>query len=359
MHHGQHGRQTINILVTGHRGYIGSVLIPDLVKAGYRNITGLDSDLYRDSSLYSHPLKIREIEKDIRDITIDDVSGYDAVIHLAGLSNDPLGELRPELTYEINLDATRRLAELARKAGVKRFVFSSSCSVYGASIDVELTEDSEVNPVTTYAKSKYFAELELSKLANDNFCPVSLRNATVFGLSPKLRFDLVVNNLVAWACSTGKIFLKSDGTAWRPLVHVNDISSAIIKIITAPTHSVFNQVFNVGNNENNFQILEVAELIRNIIDGVEIVFAIDAEKDIRNYNVSFRKFMETFPDFQSTCTLENAIIDLYECFKSIDLIMDDFEGPKFNRIKCIRNLQDRNILDSRLRWNTELKLQAM
>ena len=353
------GSKVINILVTGHRGYIGSVLIPGLIEAGYWNITGLDSDLYRDSSLFKLPSKIREIEKDIRDITIDDVSGVDTIIHLGGLSNDPLGELRPGLTYDINLDATIRLADLAKGAGVKRFVFSSSCSVYGASLDVELTEESEVNPVTTYAKSKYIAELELSKLANTNFCPVYLRNATVFGLSPKLRFDLVVNNLVAWACSTGKIFLKSDGTAWRPLVHVKDISCAIIKIISAPTDCVFNQVFNVGDSKNNFQVLEIAEIIRNIIGDVEIVFATDAEKDIRNYNVSFRKFMDAFPDFQSECSLENAIIELYRCFKSMDLKPDDFEGPRFNRIKCIKSLLDSNMLDSRLRWNTELIQMAM
>jgi len=351
VHHGQSGNNNINILVTGHKGYIGYVLIPALIESGYKNIIGLDTDLYRQSLYYGQDYSGPELNKDLRDITPDDLNGIDTIIHLAGLSNDPLGNLNSTLTYEINYLATLRLAELAKTSGVKRFIFSSSCSVYGASSGQQLSETSETEPVTDYAKSKLLSEQGLSELADADFCPVFLRNATAYGLSPKMRFDLVVNNLSAWAYTTGNIFLKSDGTAWRPLVHIKDICRAFISTISAPEEKVFNQIFNVGSNLDNYRIIDIACKIQQKMAGTVIKFADNAEKDTRNYNVSFDKLEREFPELENTVSLDEGIDEIYRSFREYGLDAGEFESARYNRLECIKLLQKEKTLNESLRWN--------
>lgn len=325
--------------------------MPALIDAGYKNIIGLDTDLYRQSLYYGQEYSGPELNKDLRDITAGDLKGIDTVIHLAALSNDPLGNLDSNLTYDINYHATIQLAELAKKSGVKRFIFSSSCSVYGASSGERLTETSEAEPVTDYAKSKLLSEQGLSKLADAGFCPVFLRNATAYGLSPKMRFDLVVNNLAAWAFTTGNIFLKSDGTAWRPLVHIKDICKAFITMISAPEQTIFNQVYNVGCNQDNYRIIDIACKIQQKMAGTVIKFADNAEKDTRNYNVSFDRLETEFPELEKTVSLDDGIDEIYRSFREYGLEAGEFESARYNRIECIKLLQREKLLNKSLRWN--------
>lgn len=338
----------MRVLLTGHKGYIGTVLAPMLLEAGHE-VHGLDSDIFSRCTFGDDPKSISETIKDIRDITIDDVKGFDAVLHLAGLSNDPLGDLNAELTYEINHKASVRLAELAKEAGVKRFIFSSSCSNYGAGGDDLLTEDGDLNPVTPYGKSKVLVEQDVSKLADDTFCPLYLRNATAYGVSPRLRFDLVLNNLVAWAYTTGAVRLKSDGTPWRPIVHIEDISRAFVATLHAPVEKVHDRAFNVGVPGENFRIREIAEIVRDAVPNSEVSFAPDASPDKRNYRVDCSLIQRKVPEYQPQWNVRKGAEELYEAYKATGLTLEEFEGKRYKRIDHVRMLIAEGIIDDSLR----------
>lgn len=339
----------MKVLVTGHKGYIGTVLVPMLLKEGY-DVVGYDSDLFRNCTFGNGIVKIPEIIKDIRDVELEDVKGFDAVMHLAGLSNDPLGNLNPQLTYEINHKASVKLAELCKKAGVQKYIFSSSCSNYGAGGDDLLTETSAFNPVTPYGESKVFVEKDVSQMADSNFSPTFLRNATAYGVSPRLRFDLVLNNLIAWAYTTGKVFIKSDGTPWRPIVHIADISRAFIAVLKAPVELVHNEAFNVGRNEDNYRIREIADIVAETVPDCKIEYAPDASPDKRNYRVDSSKIINTLKDFKPEWNVRKGAKELYETYKSIGLTLDEFEGPKYQRIGHIKQLLSQNTINDQLRW---------
>ncbi len=339
----------MNILVTGHKGYIGTLLTPMLLKLGH-TVRGIDSDLYRECTYGNGIPEIPETIKDIRDIEISDLNGIDAVIHLAALSNDPLGDLDPQLTDEINYQGTIRVAEVAKKAGVKRFVFSSSCSNYGASGDDFIDETGQFNPVTPYGKSKVKSEMSLGALADDSFCTTSLRSGTAYGVSPRLRFDLVLNNLTAWAFTTGKVYLKSDGTPWRPIVHIEDISRAFISVLHAPEEQVRGKAFNVGVTDENYQIRDLATIVKETVPGCEVTFASDAGPDKRNYRVNCDLLPQTLSEFQPCWTARKGAQELYQSFRKSDITLDDFEGPRYKRIDHIRMLIEKGLLDHKLRW---------
>jgi nucleoside-diphosphate-sugar epimerase len=341
----------MRILVTGHKGYIGTILVRMLIAEGHE-VVGFDSDLYSRCSFTDGILDVPEILKDVRDASPADFEGIDAVMHLAGLSNDPLGDLNPALTYEINHRASVRLAELAKKAGVGRFIFSSSCSNYGAAGDDLIDEGGAFNPVTPYGESKVAVERDLAKLAGDGFSPIMLRNATAYGVSPRLRFDLVLNNLVAWAYTTGKVFLKSDGSPWRPIVHIEDISRAFIAVLQAPLDLVHNEAFNVGRSDQNFRIRELAEIVMQTVPGCQVTFADQAGPDKRNYRVDCSKIQRTIPEFKPVWDARKGARELYEAYKKSDLRVDDFEGPKYKRIDHIKMLIATGKLDPALRWRS-------
>lgn len=286
----------------------------------------------------------------MRDVALPDLDGFDGVIHLAGLSNDPLGDLNPDLTYEINHIASVRLAELAKQAGIQRFIFSSSCSNYGASGTDMLTEESPFNPVTPYGVSKVRVEQDVSKLADDRFSPTFLRNATAFGVSPRLRFDLVLNNLVAWAYATGRVHIKSDGTAWRPIVHIEDISRAFLAVLEAPLDIVHNEAFNVGRTEDNYQIRDLAEIVKATIPNTTIEYANGGSPDQRCYRVDCSKIRDRLPTFEPQWDARKGAIELYEAFRTTDLTVNDFEGERYKRIAHIQKLLANNELDPTLRW---------
>ena len=339
----------MKILVTGHNGYIGTVLVPMLQADGHE-VVGLDSDLYERCTFGGDMPKVRAMRKDIRDIEAADLEGFDAVMHLAALSNDPLGNLNPMLTYEINHKASVRLAQLAKQACVSRFLFSSSCSTYGAAGEQKLTEEADFNPVTPYGESKVFVERDVAELADDDFSPTFLRNATAYGVSPRLRFDIVLNNFVAWAYSTGRVLIKSDGTPWRPIIHIEDISRAFIAVLNAPREAIHNQAFNVGRNDENYRISELAEIVKEIVPGCEIEYAKDAGPDKRTYRVDFSKIMETLPEFKPQWDARRGAQELYEAYQKTGLKLDEFEGPKYKRIDHIKKLINEGLLDETLRW---------
>ncbi len=339
----------MQILVTGHKGYIGTSMVPILVKEGF-DVTGLDSDLYRFCTFGEEPLEIPEIIKDIRDVEESDLRGFDAIIHLAALSNDPLGNINPDLTYEINYKASVRLAKLAKKAGVKRFLFSSSCSLYGSAGDQWMTEEASFNPVTPYGQSKVMTEQEVAPLADEKFSPVYLRNTTAYGVSPRLRFDVVLNNLVAWAHTTQQVYLKSDGTPWRPLVHIEDIAAAFIAVLRAPRELIHNQAFNVGINEENFQIRQLADMVKEVVPRCRIEYAEDAGPDKRSYRVDFSKIKKTLSDYLPRWTVRSGAEQLYNSYKKYSIILEDFEGPRYKRIDHIKKLINEGYLDRDLRW---------
>jgi nucleoside-diphosphate-sugar epimerase len=340
----------MRIMVTGSHGYIGTVLTRMLVDRGY-DVTGLDSDLYEQCTFGAGSLpEVALIRKDVRDVGLSDFDGIDAVLHLAALSNDPLSDLNPRLTYEINHAASVRLATLGKEAGVRRFIFSSSCSTYGAAGDEMLTERAAFNPVTPYGDSKVLVERDVSALADDKFSPVFLRNATAYGVSPRMRFDLVLNNLVAWAYSTGLVYIKSDGTPWRPIVHIEDISMAFIAALEAPREVIHNQAFNIGMNQENYQVRELAEIVKETVPGCRIEFARDAGPDKRNYRVDFSKVATLLPSFVPRWNARKGATELLEAYQKVGLVLDDFEGPRFKRIDHIRHLLASGRLDETLRW---------
>lgn len=328
-------------------------MVPMLLTHNHE-VVGLDSDLYEKSTFGTGIQEIPEIKADIRDIDATVLEGFDAIIHLAGLSNDPLGDLNPELTYDINHLASVRLASLAKAAGVGRFIFSSSCSNYGAGGDDWLNEASAFNPVTPYGISKVRAEQDIETLADEQFCPTFLRSATAYGVSPRLRFDLVLNNLVAWAFTTGQIYIKSDGTPWRPIVHIEDISRAFIAVLHAPHEVVFNQAFNVGRNDDNYRIRELAEIVGTVVPNCKIEYAPDASPDKRCYRVDCSKILNQLPEFQPQWSAKRGAEQLYAAYLKTGLCLEDFEGPKYKRIAHIQQLLEQGSLDSSLRWKASV-----
>lgn len=340
----------MKILLTGHQGYIGTILAPMLQRAGH-DVTGLDSGLFSHGNLGQAPDDIPTLSLDVRDTRVEQLRDFDAVIHLAGLSNDPLGDLNPECTYDINHRASVRLAELAKQAGVERFLFASSCSLYGAAADQGmLDEHAHFNPVTPYGESKVRVEADVSRMADDRFSPTYLRCATAYGVSPRLRADLVVNNLVGYAFLQGEVLLKSDGTPWRPLVHIEDIARAYVAILHAPRELVHNEAFNVGRTEENYQIRQVAELVESVVPGSEVRCAKGAGPDTRCYVVDCTKIEQKLPEYQPRWTVRDGIEELYQAYKDHELTRDEFLGPKFMRIQQIKRLQSHGRLDADLRW---------
>jgi nucleoside-diphosphate-sugar epimerase len=339
----------VKVLVTGHDGYIGQVVVPMLQKAGH-DVTGLDSFLFEDCVFGEDAAGAPYIRKDVRDVQESDLNGFDAVLHFAGISNDPLGDLNPECTYEINYRASVRLAQLAKRAGVSRYVFSSSCSTYGAAGDEPIDESASFNPVTPYGESKVLVENDVSQLADDNFSPTFLRNATAYGVSSRLRGDLVLNNLVAWAMTTGRVLLKSDGSPWRPIVHIEDISRAFLAVLEAPRPLVHNKAFNVGRTQENYRIRELAEIVEATVPGCRIEYAEGAGPDKRCYRVDCDRLPQTLPSFQPKWDARRGAQELYESYQRVGLTLEDFEGARYMRIRHVKRLQDQGRLDSTLRW---------
>jgi nucleoside-diphosphate-sugar epimerase len=336
-------------LVAGDRGYIGAVLVPFLRKAGHE-VHGLDVGLYEGCDLGppAAAASTRSIV-DIRDVRASQLAGYDAVVCLAALSNDPLGDLNPAATYSVNLEGTLRLAQAARDAGVERFLFASSCSLYGAAGSAGVAEDGDLFPVTPYGEAKVRAEHELSLLATDSFSPTYLRNATAYGFSPRLRLDIVVNNLTAVAMTTGEVRLESDGTPWRPLVHIEDISRAFLAVLEAPRELVHNEAFNVGRAQDNVQVRDIAEMVRDAVPGSRLSFAAGAGPDLRNYRVDFAKLSDTFPGLDLRWRVQEGVEELARAYADYHLSYEDFTSSRFVRLRRIRELLEAGQLDELLR----------
>lgn len=345
------------ILITGHEGYIGSVMAPAFLNAGYE-VFGLDVGYFSDCTLIQDSARVPSIRRDIRDVVPADVDGFDAIVHLAALSNDPIGNLNGRWTEEINLQASVRLAEMAKETGVERFLFSSSCIMYGMSEALVVDEDAPLDPKTDYARSKVHAEQALSRLATEGFSPTFLRNGTVYGLSPRMRFDTVLNDLMGSAVATGKVVLRGDGLPWRPVVHVKDLVRAFMEVVEAPLEDVHNQAFNTGADQLNCQIGELARITVATVPGCELLTLGEPGADHRTYKANFGKFSRTFPTFKFEWTPGEGARELYESFQSIGLTADAFGDDRFTRLKWLRRLLDSGRLDGSLRWTGERVVSA-
>lgn len=337
----------MKVLVTGHRGYIGVEMVTVLRELGH-DVTGLDTGYFDACDFRAPPDEVKSLRVDLRDVTPEHVRGFDAVLHLGALSNDPLGDVNPNITYDINLHASVRLAAAAKAAKVGRFLFSSSCSLYGAGGDGLLDESAAFHPVTPYGESKVRVEQEVSKIASDDFCPVYLRNATAYGVSRRLRADIVVNNLVGHAVTTGKVLLQSDGSPWRPLVHIRDIIHSFAIMLTLPKERIFNEAFNVGRTSENFQIRDVANLVAEVVPNCQVAFAAGASADSRDYRVDFGK-LEALPEYRPSWTLKQGIEELYQAYKQAELTKEEFLGPRYYRLKTVQGLKNQGRLDDELR----------
>jgi nucleoside-diphosphate-sugar epimerase len=339
----------MRVLVTGHHGYIGAVMTHVLREVGHQ-VVGLDTFYYEDCTLGRDDEKVEAIRKDVRDVTPKDLAGFEAVVHLAALSNDPLGELKADWTEDINFRGSLRLAQAAREAGVKRYLFSSSCSMYGAAGDDVLAEDAPLRPLTSYAASKVRTEAEVSRLASRDFSPVFMRNATAYGVSPRLRADIVLNNLVGWAFTTGKVKIMSDGSPWRPIVHIEDISRAFVVALTAPREKIHNQAFNIGANGENYRVRDLAEIVLQTVPGSKVEYAGQGGPDPRNYRVDFSRFARAFPDFAPKWNARLGAQELYAAFQKVGLTKEEFLGRKFVRLTQLKHLLAQSLLDDSLRW---------